>query len=316
MRESRDFGQRSKTRTTDEVRKKIFFVFEGNQTEPLYFAALRDARCNLGISPLIDFIHITKGRYENWSNPKKLLECLFLYLSNDITYGYLLETMTQTLYTSNYLKKRGNYIAEFEKLVYEFILTQLKKSKTDIVENIEDTVAIILNYFKESWPRICCLVLDNLETTIKEQEFTYDKKIDSLCLVVDRDPESFTSQQFDEVYKTCKSHGFDLLVSNPCFEFWLLLHFNRVHELDRDLLLKNSKVRDSNNSPRFIDYELKKCLGKYKKNLYDAKQLVDLIDLAIENEKAFCESLPELKTQLGSNVGCFISSLKNIKLKD
>lgn len=104
MRESRDFGQRSKTRTSNEVRKKVFLIFEGNETEPLYFAALRDERVNLGISPLIDFIQIMKGRYENWSNPKKLLERLCLHLSDAATYDSLVEAMVETLYTSEYLK--------------------------------------------------------------------------------------------------------------------------------------------------------------------------------------------------------------------
>lgn len=316
MRESRDFGQRSKTRTSNEVRKKVFLIFEGNETEPLYFAALRDERVNLGISPLIDFIQIMKGRYENWSNPKKLLERLCLHLSDAATYDSLVEAMVETLYTSEYLKQRGHLIAEFESLVGEFISSKLQKSKNDIVENMEDAVAVILEYFKESWPEVCRLVLDNWETAIKEQEITYAKEIDTLCLVVDRDPESFTSKQFDEVYKTCKQHGFHFLVSNPCFEFWLLLHFDRVHDLDKDLLLKNRKVRDSNNSPRFVEHELKKCLGKYSKRRYDVKRLMELIDTAIMNEKNFCESLPELKTQLGSNIGCFIASLKDIGLKD
>lgn len=43
---------------------------------------------------------------------------------------------------------------------------------------------------------------------------------------------------------------------------------------------------------------------------------MELVDVAVENEKAFCETLPELKFQLGSNIGCFISSLRNIEFKD
>lgn len=316
MRESRDFGQRSKTRTSNEVRKKVFLIFEGNETEPLYFAALRDERVNLGISPLIDFIQIMKGRYENWSNPKKLLERLCLHLSDAATYDSLVEAMVETLYTSEYLKQRGHLIAEFESLVGEFISSKLQKSKNDIVENMEDAVAVILEHFKESWPEVCRLVLDNWETAIKEQEITYDKEIDLLCLVVDRDPGSFTGKQFDAVYDTCDKHGFRLLVSNPCFEFWLLLHFDMVNNLDRRQLQENQKVAGSRNSIRFVEHALKKCLGKYSKRRYDVKLLMGLIDTAIMNEKNFCESLPELKTQLGSNIGCFIASLKDIGLKD
>ena len=64
--------------------------------------------------------------------------------------------------------------------------------------------------------------------------------------IIDRDRESFVSSsknnQYKYVVEKCEEMGFGLYVTNPCFEFWLLLHFDKVFELDRDKLLENPKV--------------------------------------------------------------------------
>lgn len=66
----------------------------------------------------------------------------------------------------------------------------------------------------------------------------------------------------------------------------------------------------SKSSVRFLYNELRRILGNYKKDKYDSASLVKKIDIAIKNEKSFCETLPELKTKLGSNIGLFIEELR------
>ena len=148
--------------------------------------------------------------------------------------------------------------------------------------------------------------------TFHNYEITFDSEIDYLCLVVDRDPASFTEFQFDDVLETCKQNNFEFLISNPNFEFWLLLHFDDILELDKEKLLHNEKInKESKSSIRFIPNELRKRLGKYKKNKFDADLLLKKLDHAIKNEKKYCENLPELKDKLGSNIGLFIEKLIN-----
>ena len=90
MREDRTFGNRTKIRISDEVNRKCFFFCEGQETEPIYFAKLKELKIEIGISPLIDFIQIEKPRGEDWSNPKKMLDALCLDLSKEITYCIML----------------------------------------------------------------------------------------------------------------------------------------------------------------------------------------------------------------------------------
>lgn len=313
MKENRTFGNRTKTRTSDEVNRKCFFFCEGQETEPIYFAKLKDIRNEVGISPLIDFIQIEKPRGEDWSNPKKMIDALCLDLSNGITYNTLINAMIDCLYTSNYLNKHRDKIKEFSDLLVSFMHDNLNAQETDIVYDIPKTTEKVYRFFNQQRPRICEIIMSNITDFLDDYDITYDKEIDLLCMVVDRDPESFTGFQFDDVLETCRQNNFEFLISNPNFEFWLLLHFDNILTLDRDKLLKNEKINPkSKSSIRFIPNELRKCLKNYKKNKYNADYLLKNINIALKNEKNYCETLPELKNELGSNIGIFIEKLKQM----
>lgn len=314
MRESRSFGQRSKTKSSDEVERKCFFFCEGEETEPIYFAKLRDLKDEIGISPLIDIIQIEKTRGEIWSNPKKMIDALCLDLSDTPTYNSLINAMVDSLYIDVYLNCHIEKIKEFEKLLISFIRNDLKSKETDLVEDVQKTIRKSLEFFKKERPRICNIIMNNVEEMLKNYNITFDKEIDFLCLVVDRDAESFTASQFDEVYNTCQKKGFRFLISNPSFEFWLLLHFDDVVNLDVEKIRKNEKINSgSKSSIRYLSNELRKRLCKYKKNRYDAESLVHNINKAIKNEKEFCEALPDLKDKIGSNIGAFIEELRSYR---
>ncbi|MDD3813564.1 MAG: RloB family protein [Desulfocapsaceae bacterium] len=51
------------------------------------------------------------------------------------------------------------------------------------------------------------------------------KKSDSVWLVLDRD--TWQEEELDMVWQGCQKNNFNLAVSNPCFEYWLLLHFEK-----------------------------------------------------------------------------------------
>ena len=72
MRENRTFAERTKVLKTDEANKKYFLVYEGSDTEVIYFDAIRSLREDIGINPLIELIPIIRSfSEEGWSNPKK-----------------------------------------------------------------------------------------------------------------------------------------------------------------------------------------------------------------------------------------------------
>ena len=149
-------------------------------------------------------------------------------------------------------------------------------------------------------------ILEKVLENIGNQQITYSEDIDKMCLIVDRDKKSFKEEQYNYVKEECKRKNFKFYVTNPCFEFWLLLHFDEVHLINKEELLENKRA---SSKVRFVESELKKYFP-YNKNKYNAELLIEKIDLAIENEKKFCEDIEELKDKLGSNIGLLIQELK------
>ena len=63
-------------------------------------------------------------------------------------------------------------------------------------------------------------MLARAEAAVKEERL---KKTDETWLVIDMD--QWPLDQLEEVFARCQCSGFSLAVSNPKFEYWLLLHF-------------------------------------------------------------------------------------------
>jgi hypothetical protein len=102
---------------------------------------------------------------------------------------------------------------------------------------------------------------------------------DELWLVLDRDRQNFKIQNLAEIVQLCKQKDYELAITNPCFEFWLLLHIADYKEYDDKELLENKPK--TNNSKRFLETELTKLLGSYSKSSYQVAQLIEKIDYAI-----------------------------------
>ena len=69
-----------------------------------------------------------------------------------------------------------------------------------------------------------------LERLVKfEEQFDLNEK-DERWLVIDVDRQR--GQFLDEVSRVARESGYDLAVSNPCFELWLLLHFQEADTAD------------------------------------------------------------------------------------
>ena len=312
MREKRNFAERTKISKEDRTRKKYFLVFEGSRTEEVYFDTINESKGKIGINPLIEIISIERTYSEyGWSNPKKILEQLLKDLEEiedgKLSYKTLVDKIMEIIVEdknfSLKISKKSNL-----KEVIEDIENEIE-SLENTVKNIEEDCITFLSIItkkvflvKEEIANILEKVLEN----IGNQQITYSEDIDKMCLIVDRDKKSFKEEQYNYVKEECKRKNFKFYVTNPCFEFWLLLHFDEVHSINREKLLENKRA---SSKVRYIESELKKYFP-YNKNKYYAELLIEKIDSAIENEKRFCEDIEELKDKLGSNIGLLIKELK------
>ncbi len=88
---------------------------------------------------------------------------------------------------------------------------------------------------------------------------------DEVWLVIDKD--SWNDKQLIEVFQECKKRRYFLAVSNPCFEYWLLLHFENGRGVTgaRDCIVRLKKhlpnfSKDSFDPMKFRPH-VKKAIG-------------------------------------------------------
>lgn len=307
MREKKEFANRTKVLSSDNPIKKYFLVCEGKETEYIYFDAISRCKDEIGILPMIELVPIIRNYSESsWSNPEKIVDRLILNLEEDelnyITYRTLIDRMITFFIDEELLIKTPISIKMmFDEL--KNICLKFDKNLEDKVENSKDSCE---NFLRELGDCNIICVVDFLEIGEKKN-FSYEKGFDKISIIVDRDEQSFKEKQYDDVINKCAENDFVLYVSNPCFEFWLLLHFDEVKDLDIDKIKKNPK---KNKHKRYCEVELKKCLKKYKKSNYDADKLVKNVDTAISNEKRYCEDIEKLKNEVGCNIGLLIEDMR------
>lgn len=316
MRESRTFAERTKVLKSDEAKKRYFLVFEGASTEKIYFKALENARDDVELDPLIELVPIMRSYSEDgWSNPKKILDRIISNLDEEetglLTYESLLNRIMDYLYDEKILTTSKVQAHALWRILEKGCEKLIKRCLNDTVDNLVEDCNKLTEYLNQESD--IANIVDDISDIIRASNITYDNRFDKICLIVDRDKESFLAlpenNQYDYVLRTCQEKGFGFYVSNPCFEFWLLLHFDEVFELDRDKLLENPQVTAKR---RYTEHELRKLLPGYSKSNYNVEMLMKRVEAALINEEIFCEDIKDLKEKLGSNIGLLIKEIENM----
>lgn len=315
MRESRTFAKRTQVFLSDKTLKKYFLIYEGSNTEVLYFDAVNTMRESIGINPLIELVPIIRSySEEGWSNPKKILDRIIENLeeskTNNLSYETLLNRIMDYFYESKVITTSKIQARSMWKTMCKICTENLLKTLESNVEDIEYACNMILNILEKEYELVH--VVSDISNIIKEGDLTYAEGFDKVCLIVDRDRDSFISDpnnnQYDYVINKCIEKKFGLYITNPCFEFWLLLHFDEVFELDLDKLLENPKVTAKR---RYAEQELRRICPGYGKSSYKAEEMVRHIDRAVKNEEKFCENIVLLENKVGSNLGLLIKEMKS-----
>lgn len=310
MREQKSFAQRSKMLPSDETRKKYFLVYEGKYTELMYFQAVDELKADIGLNPLIELVPVIRSySEEGWSNPEKIMKRLIQNLEESKKQNPSYETLLNWI--MDYFEDTGQIVnnrplAQNMWNTLTWICEEiLQASLHAIVENLPDTCYKIweqlnrvsgTDYLVEDIPKI-----------INYKSLTFAEGFDKICFIIDRDQKSFTQKQYTNVIEQCRKNSFGLYLTNPCFEFWLLMHFDDVVKLDKEKLLENPPVTSKR---RYTEQELRRRIHGYTKSKYDAFALVHNIDVAIRNEQKFCEDISQLENTIGSNIGLLILELR------
>ena len=129
----------------------------------------------------------------------------------------------------------------------------------------------------------------------------FDKKIDSVWIVIDRDESDKTREQISELIDLDNENkNINLVISNPKFEFWLLLHFEESNSY------KKSEIMDLD-----LNKELKNILPNgYNSSKLKIGSFIDGIELAVKNSKKYEDkNLNKLLDNVGTNLGALMEEL-------
>ena len=265
-------GNRFERPETQSIKRVVFLSVEGEVTERRYFEFVRESRETLGIKSVVE-IHVLR-RGDSSSSPEKVVELLENYheVRNNNDFLSEVDKLELKHYDKEFIHKyleAPDTIDVKEKRQFEGFLKE---------EQLDLTYLLFLNKFKGS---------DNGEN-------------DVFGIVIDRDAGNHSPENMARIFDECDEKGYRCFLTNPRFEFWLLLHVADVKSEYPDEL---EKMLDFNDET--VDKHLLEKTGggkKIQRKTFDTYFLPN-IDTAIERANGLCTSRNELLDQLGSTLG-------------
>lgn len=259
---------------TKDPKKIYFFFVEGEKTEPLYFQELSKYKGKKDgiIIRLMDRWTSDRGvsnQYLIAKNVEKFVSAVDKFDEETIE---ILERIVESL--------------SEDVPVFEILEMQSK-----IKELVELGLVEVGEEFSEQINALITMA-------------NFDPDYDRLCLILDRDPQSFKAKQYDAVLDIAQDNGYLLGLSNPNFEFFLALHLSDFSEVAPGHIALNPKV---SNNRRWTEQQLKNLLkalhgAKFSKNKFDCDIFFEQFPIGLQNVKNYAQDTTQLKNHCGSSV--------------
>ena len=245
----------------------IFLSVEGNVTEQNYFSWLEKYREKLGIKTGVHVHPLRRGKRDNFSAPAQVLELLEEYIEireSDILPDRMRKVIP-TKYTDAFVQQ---YMKDPD---------SVDKDKKEQFEMLLKQVGIDLEY----------------QFFVKE----YQGQDDLFGVVIDRDYNTHTVMQLNEIRKQCIEKGYHFFITTPCFEFWLLLHLVDVKKQYTGDMQKFRDNEKRTNKHTFTSLQVSEHAGHSKKisEKIFRQYYLNHIDYAIsQTKKSFSTDVEEL----------------------
>ena len=254
-----------------DPKRMIFLSVEGDHTERTYFEHLNDHLDNSIIR--IEVLRHRRG--DGYSDPKYVIELLAEYIN--VRDGELIPSDLPPEFTAKYSKD----------ILQKYLdnSTDLNRGQRKAIENDLLLIGIDLDY--------------------RRYLQSYNNDTDVFAVVLDRDCGNHSRELMVECVQKCSHAGYGCYVSNPCFEFWLLLHLSNVkeefNEEQQKELLENQKVSGSHTKTS-CEVSARARHGKIvSKHAFDTYYFPN-IQKAMLRARDFASAFPELYDHLGSNL--------------
>ena len=263
--------------------RKIYFIsVEGVATEVEYLQGLSDYRTELGINALVNIEVLRRKTKDGYSAPEQVIELLEEYLS---------------------LREAGNNI-------FPDIPDEIKNNfSPDFIQLYIETPESISP--KERNRFELALRKTGYDLAYRKYLSKYTSNFDEFCILIDRDAGSHSSEDMNFILQYCKEKKYRCFITNPCFEFWLLLHFSDVYEEysdQLDLIRENKKV---SNAHTFVSNELSAKAHHGKKGIAFKEKYLPHIEEAIIRASKFASDNEALITDIGCNIWILIKEMQS-----
>lgn len=281
---SSNFYNREKESEKIDPHKVFFLSVEGNITEKEYFDGISAYREELGIDVNIDVEVLNRSRKDNRSAPEQVIELLeeFIRLRETGDEGLLDDIPKEFIkeYGIDFIRK---YLENPEQIP--------AKRKNDFLTKLRE-IGYDINY----------------RYYLKK----YSKEKDKFAILIDRDQQSHSEVNMLECIRYCKEKGYDCYISNPCFEFWLLLHLADVKVEFEELLDEIYLNRKVSNEHTFVSKLVSQKAHHGKSGIGFKNNYLPFVDEAIRRAKEFASDENALIGELGCNVWKLLAEMKKL----
>ena len=141
----------------------------------------------------------------------------------------------------------------------------------------------------------------------------YNSELDEFCVLIDRDMQTHSEINMRDCISYCEEKRYNCFISNPCFEFWLLLHLSNVaeeYEESLDAIKENPKVSATHT---FVSKEVSDKAHHGKSHIDFKRNYLPNIDNAISRAKLFSSDSDDLIDNIGCNIWLLIEKMRDFK---
>lgn len=279
--------ERENDEEKENVQKIIFLSVEGNNTEKEYFEGISKYRTLLGITSRVNVEVLKRRKRDTNSAPQQVVELLEEYLRlREIGDGD--EDLIKEI-PKEFVERYG----------LDFIRNYLKEpnSVPKQERNAFNTELLKIGY----------------NASYRKYLRKYNHQLDEFAVLIDRDLQTHSEINMEDIISYCKEKHYNCYIANPCFEFWLLLHFSDVkteYSKDLDKIRENAKVSKNHT---YVSKELSNKVHHGKKGIHFEKNYLSHVDTAIARAKDFSSDETELIHNIGCNIWKMLENMKKFK---
>lgn len=260
---------------TEEVKRMVFLSVEGVRSEPSYFQNVNRCLIEGGCRNVL--VHVLKHPNDGLSSP--------IDVYNLLEECHSLKVDDQLLPTDVVDKLKNGFTEE------------------EIATLVDDTSDLPVERRREFFG-----ILLKMGINLSYRKFLKRSTVsdgDVFAIVIDRDCGSHSREDLVDILEKCKSKSFLCCLTNPCFEFWLLLHLFDVEMLlDPKELEKIGRNEKISHQHTYVSKRVNDLAGHAKKisgPIFDRYYWPNLTK-ALEAARSFAETNEDVLDRVGTTI--------------